>query len=143
MANLTRTEGHLIVAAVRVLTHSLQRSPEPGEVADLLAMPAASARVQIVALADLDILVVVESAYATHVEVRDYTRLEELPAAHESEFAEELADFDRRKQEEADKMSQLFADGEHDRRRADKLGKMAEDLRAFQKQKPKDPFADD
>ncbi len=40
-------------------------------------------------------------------------------------------------------MSQLFADGEHDRRRADKLGKMAEDLRAFQKQKPKDPFADD
>lgn len=143
MASLTRTDGHLMVAAVRVLTHTLQRSPEPAEVAELLALPAASVRVQIVALADLGILAVVESAFATHVEVRDYTGLEELPAADESELAEELADFDRRKQAETEKMSQLFADGEHERRQADKLDQMDADLRTFRERKPKNPFSDD
>jgi hypothetical protein len=143
MASLTRSDGHLIVAAVRVLTHTLQRSPEPEEIAALLALPAAAVRVQIVALTDLGILAMVASAFATHVEVRDYVALEELPATDESELAEELADFDRRKQAETAKMSQLFADGEHERRRADKLDKMNKDLRAFRERKPPNPFDDE
>jgi hypothetical protein len=40
-------------------------------------------------------------------------------------------------------MSHLFTDGEHERRRAEKLGKMDAELRDYRKRKPKNPFSDD
>ena len=143
MPELSRAEGRLIVAAVRVLAHLKQRSPEPQEIADLLELPAATVRLQIATLAELGGVAVVESAFATHVEIRDDQVLEQLPDDVTSEFADELADFDRRKQEETERMANLFTDGEHERRRAEKLGKMDAELRDYRKRKPKNPFADD
>ena len=139
----SREEGHLIVAAVRVLQHGLGRSPRPEEVAELLEMPPASLRVHLAALEESGAVAMVESAFDVHVEIRDHLRLEELtPAAESSDLQSDLADFDRRKQEESERMARLFADGEPERRQAEKLRKMDQELADFRKRKPRDPFAD-
>ena len=58
-------------------------------------------------------------------------------------LSEDLKDFDRRKQEESERMAQLFDSGESEQQRQDKLGRMDEELKEFRRQKPPNPFGDD
>jgi hypothetical protein len=138
----SREEGHLIVAAIRLLQHREGRSPRPEELAELLEWPAAALRVHLVALQKEGVVALVESAFDTHVEIRDHLRLEELATAAEATDLEtELANFDRRKQEETERMGRLFSEGEPARRQAERLQKMDKELQDFRKRKPRDPFA--
>jgi hypothetical protein len=144
VAEISRKEGHLIVAAIRVLSHLRERSPRPEEVAELLDLPPAVLRVKLAALQAAQIVALVESAFDTHLEVRDYGLLEDLPADETGgDLTADLADFDRRKQEEAEKMERLFGEGDHKRKQAERLKKMDEQLRDFRKQKKPSPFGDD
>ena len=136
-----RHDAHLLLAAVRVLGHRLGRSPQPEEVAELLDLPAASVRLQAGALADLGALIQVQSAFETHLEVGDHRRVEELPERGQEAIADDLAAFDRRKQEEAEKMARLFEDGTFADRRQEKLDAMERELRDFPR-KPRNPFDD-
>jgi hypothetical protein len=147
---VTRQEAHLLVAAIRVLSHREGAAPRPDAVAELLGLAPAVLRIQLATLQDLGIVALVESAFDTHVEVRDYLLIEELELEEaEGDLSEDLADFDRRKQEETAKMQQLFSDGEHDRKQSERHQKMDEELRDFRKKKKpklrsdkKDPFSD-
>jgi len=141
MSRCDRQDAHLLLAAVRVLGHRLGRSPQPEEVAELLDLPAATIRLQAAALADLGALLQVESAFETHLEVGDHTRVEELPEGAGEALADDLADFGRRKQQEAEKMARLFDDGTFEQKRREKLAKMDADLREFPR-KPRNPFED-
>lgn len=143
MTHLTRQEGHLLVAAIRLLAHQQGQPPEPAAVAELLGVPEATVRLQAALLQDLDAVTLVESAFSTHLEIHGFPSLAELPEEQQGEISQDLADFDRRKQAEAEKMSRLFADGEHDKRQAEKHGKMDDELRDFKKRKPHNPFDDD
>ena len=40
-------------------------------------------------------------------------------------------------------LRKLFEDGEHERRQADRMRQMDDDLREFRKKKPPNPFGDD
>ncbi len=143
MAHITREDGHLFVAAIRVLAHREERPPRPEEVAELLRMPPAMARLQASALADAGIVAIVESAFDTHLELRDHGRLEELEeAARSRALDEDLAAFERRKEEEAQRMARLFDEGDHERRQQERIQKMEEELRGFRKRKPRNPFGD-
>ncbi|MFH1845226.1 MAG: hypothetical protein ABIF77_18725 [bacterium] len=143
MAKPTRQEGHLIVAAIRLLDYRLERSPRPEEVAEFLDKPAAALRVHLVELQDLGIVTLVESAFDTQVKIRDHLLLEELEAdAAETNLSADLADFDRRKQAEAERMAQLFQDGDHERLQAERLRKMDDELGEFKRKKPPNPFGD-
>ena len=143
MTSMTRSEGHLIVAAIRVLVHREGRPPEPQEVAQLLDLPEASVRLGISHLAELGIVTLVESAYATHLEVADASGLEDLPEEPGADIASDLADFDKRKQEESERMARMFEDGDLEKRRAEKHGKMSKELFDFQQQKKANPFGED
>ncbi len=144
LAEPLQKDAHLIVAAIRVLSHREGRAPRPDEVAELLGLPPAVLRISLAALQDLGIVALVESAFDNHVEIRDHLRIEELAAeTAEGDLSEDLADFDRRKQEEAEKMSRLFSEGDHERQKADRLRKMDDELQDFRQQKPPNPFGDD
>ena len=143
MSGPTRDEGHLLVAGIRVLTHTGERPPTPEQLADLLELPDSSVRLQLAQLADLGAVALVRSAFATHAEVRDHLRLEELPAEAGPAIAEDLEAFDRRKQEEKSRMAHLFDSGEAERQQQDKLKRMDRDLDSFRKKKPANPFGDD
>ncbi len=141
---VTREEGELIVAAVRVLGHREERPPRPEEVAALLKMAPEALRPKAASLAELGALALVESAFDTHLEIRDPQRLEALePEASAPGLDADLAAFEKRKEEEAARMAQLFAEGDHERRQAERLRKMDEQMRDFQKKKPPNPFGED
>jgi len=141
MATIDRQDAHLLLAAIRVLSHLNQRSPRPDEVAELLELPEATVRMRAVILQDLGAMVLVESAYEIQLEIRDYLVIEELEEARTEALAEDLAAFDKKKQDEAEKMARLFDDGTFEQDRKDKLASMDEELKAMPK-KPRNPFGD-
>lgn len=142
MINLTRNEAQLLVAGIRVYSHLNDRSPTPEELADLVQLSPSSVRLQLAFLDDRGIVAVVKSAFDTHAEVRDHLAIEELPEEGGPEISEDLKDFDRRKLEEAEKMSKLFDSGDHQKQQQEKLDQMADDLKDFKKKKPLNPFGD-
>jgi len=141
MATIDRQDAHLLLAAIRVLSHLNQRSPRPDEVAGLLELPEATVRMRAVILQDLGAMVLVESAYEVQLEIRDYLVVEELEEARSEALAEDLAAFDKKKQDEAEKMARLFDDGTFEQERKDKLASMDEELKSMPK-KPPNPFGD-
>jgi len=143
MIKMTRNEAQLLLAGIRILGHLNGRSPTPEEVADLLQLPASSVRLQLAYLEELGVAALVKSAFETHAEIRDHLAAEELPAEGGPEISEDLREFDRRKSEEAEKMSNLFDSGEHQKKQREKMDRMGEDLKDFKKKKPANPFGDD
>ena len=142
MADLDRNTAHLVLAAIRVLSHRLQRSPRPDEVAELLEWPETTIRLHAAQLQDLGAAMLVESAYEVHLEVRDHRLVDDLEAERSEALADDLADFDRRKQEEAEKMARLFEDGTFQSERQKKLDQMSDDLMS-RPSRPRNPFGDD
>ncbi len=138
--NLSRHDAHLILAAIRILAHREGRPPRPADVAELLDWPEAVVRLHAVALQDLGAAILVESAFDTHLEIGDHLKVEELAAETATEMSADLAAFDRKKAEEADRMAHLFDDGEFERRRREKLDRMGADLDSFKGRKIRDPF---
>jgi len=141
MTELDRTTAHLVLAAIRVLAHRLSRSPRPDEVAELLEWPEATVRLHAARLQDLGAAILVESAYEVHLEISDHRLVDELGDERSEALADDLADFDRRKQEEAEKMARLFEDGTFQDERQKKLDQMSDDLMSAPK-KPRNPFDD-
>ncbi len=143
MNRLTRNEAHLVVAAIRVLDHQLDRPPTPLEIADLLSRSESAVRLQLIALADLNIVLMVESAYETHAEVKKHLLMEELDEDSGPEISEDLAAFDREKEAEAERMAKLFESGEHEKKRQDQHARMDQELADFKNRKPINPFGED
>jgi len=142
MIKMTRNEAQLLLAGIRVLNHLNGRSPTPEELADLLQQSASSVRLHLAFLDDLGVVALVKSAFETHAEIRDHLAVEELPTEGGPAISEDLREFDRRKSEEAEKMSKLFESGEHEKKQQDKMDQMGEDLKDFKKRKPINPFSD-
>ncbi len=82
----TRHDAHLLLAAIRVQAHLLERSPTPAELAELLNRSETEIRLQLVFLQDLGAVDLVESAFATHAEIRDHMLVEELAATMDKAF---------------------------------------------------------
>ena len=143
MRELTKREAHVILGAIRVLEHLKERSPTPDEVADLLNLSPSAVRLQLAHLAEDGVVALVESAYETCVEVRDYQKVEAFTETDAPEISEDLRDFDERKRAETEKMAHLFDSGEHEKQQREKLDRMDTDLEEFRKRKTPNPFGDD
>ena len=143
MINLTRDEAQLLLSGIRVLSHLTGRAPTPEELAELLQQSASSVRLHLAFLEDQGAIALVKSAYETHAEVLDHLAVEALPEKGGPEISEDLREFDRRKSEEAEKMSKLFDSGEHQEKQKKKMDQMGEDLKDFRNKKPLNPFGDD
>lgn len=143
MIDLNRSEAHLLLAGIRVLSHRLGRPPSPEELADLLEQSPSPIRLQLTFLEERGAVAQVRSAFETHVEIRDYLVIEELAKESGPEITADLEEFDRRKKEEAEKMAHLFDSGEHEEEQKRKMDQMGKDLDDFRRKKPVNPFGDD
>lgn len=143
MAELTRAEAHLLVSAIRILENQNDRLPVPLEIAALLDMSESSVRLQLNNLADLGIIILVESAFETHVEIKNYLQIEDLSSEEGPAIADDLAAFDLKKEEEAQRMANLFESGEHETLQQKKIKQMDDDLEDFKRRKPVNPFGED
>ncbi len=139
MTRISQQDAHLLLAAIRVQAHRLGRPPRPAEVAELLDLPEATIRLHAAALQELGAATLVESAFDTHLEIRNHLVVEDLESERADAMAADLAEFGRRKQEESEKMARLFEGGEFEKRRRDKLDRMDQELGSLPK-KPRNPF---
>ena len=143
MSRMTRSEANLLLAGIRVLDHLNTRPPTPAEIAELLQMSESEIRLQLSLLHDLGAVALVASAYETHAEIKDTTRVDTLDEKDGPAISEDLAAFDRMKEEEAEKMAHLFDSGEHEERRQKKISEMDEELKGFRRHRPPNPFGED
>jgi hypothetical protein len=129
-------EGHAHVAAVRVLQYRLKRPPTIDEVAEALGSKPELTNHRLRALEAAGIVTIVENPFESHVSVRDHLALEKLPPeVSEAGLSEAVQDFKKRQAEKADEMIRLFDEGDPNRERKERTGKMAEDLKTFQPKK--------
>ena len=129
-------EGHLVVAAIRVLSHQHSgKPPTVEEISKLLQISYEWCGVLVAALDRAGAVLCLTGPFETRVEVLDHTALEDLPRADSAATVDqELKEFSAKKDEEEEKLRGLFASGDALKKQETKMGKMAEDLKRF---KPK------
>ena len=133
-------DGHLVVAATRVLTHKSSKPPSPEQIADLLGQPVDFVRTLVVTLGEEGILKVVVNPFETRVEVADYAKLEDLPReADGPTMRDELDSFIKKKQDEYDATEKMLSLDEIEKKQKAKLSKLEEEMKKMKKPGA-DPF---
>jgi len=133
-------DGHLIVAAVRVLSHNSDKPPTPEDIAGLLGLAPDFVRNLVIALGDQGILKVVENPFEIRTEVKNHNRLEDLPKESEGpSIQDELDEFVKKKRKEAEDTEKMFTMDEIEKRKQEKLSKLDEEMKRM-KGKGRSPF---
>ncbi len=115
-------EGHLYVAAIRILEHQHKAPPTVDQIAGMLRLSAEQAGFISRRLEEAGIIRVVESAYGDRWGVDDHLKLEQLP-----------------REAEASQMDTALKQFKSER---DKLAQKVESIKAQQAQKQKDLFSE-
>jgi hypothetical protein len=133
-------DGHLVVAATRVLTHRAAKPPTPEQIAELLGVPADFARTLVVTLGDEGVLKVVENPFEIRVEIADYSKLEDLPREKDGPtMTDELDTFMQKKKEEYEATEKMLSMDEIEKKQKDKMSKMEEEMKKMRDPGPS-PF---
>jgi hypothetical protein len=128
-------ESHLLVAAVRVLSHREGRSPTPGEVAEFIRFVPEKVNILVHELRKRGILKTLEGPFEMRLDPGDPALLESLPRGESGPSIQgELDDFHSQLREKKKEMERMFRGGEADRRRKDRVAKLEEEFAKF---KPK------
>ena len=115
-------EGHLFVAAVRILEHRHQAPPSLNQLAEILGFSSEQTGLISRRLEQQGIIELVESAYGDRWAVADHLKLEKLPRESEaSQLDDELKKFQAERS---------------------KISKKVEDFKEQQAQKQKDLFSE-
>jgi DNA-binding MarR family transcriptional regulator len=135
-------EGHLAVAAIRVLLQQHEgRPPTEDEIADLLKISREWVGVLVRGLEKAGVVRTLTGPFETRVEIQDHRKLEDLP--HEDSTAgvdEELKEFSERKRKEEEKLQKLFG-GDILKKQDEKMNEIADQLKGFKPKPPKSaPF---
>ena len=125
-----RAQGHLIVAAIRVLAHRETRPPNVEEIAELVLTPPELVRVAVRQLVELGVLTEVADAYDARLEVADYGVLEELAEGEGVAIRDELRTFSQKQREKQEGFAKQFEEDIASKQKA-KFSKLEEDLKKF------------
>ena len=134
-------DGHLVVAAVRVLKHRASgRPPTVEEIAELLRQSREWTGVLVSALERAGVVRVLSGPFETRVEVRDHRALESLPREDTTAGVdEELREFSAQKKKEEEALRNLFASGKALEKQRKKLEELGKDLKSYKPRPPKGP----
>jgi hypothetical protein len=133
-----------MVAAVRVLEHQLKRAPTVDELGGLLDYAREYAGHLVRALESQGILHAIHGPFDTRVEIRDHTKIEELPEEDRGPgFKDEVDDFHRKFEEKQKKLQNLFDSDEAQQRQRKRFENLDEELKDFKSPRHANPFRDD
>ena len=139
-----RAEGHLVVAAVRVLQHQLGRPPAIDEVAEILRHSKELTGHLVRALEARGIVHTIKSPFDVRVEVRDHLEIDKLPLEETGPgLQDEVEEFHKRFQKKQEALQNLFDSGELEAKKKQKHENLADELRNFKAPRRPSPFADD
>jgi histidyl-tRNA synthetase len=132
-------DGHLAVAAVRVLSHRDPMPPRAEDIAEMLGLPPDFVRNLVVSLGHLGILKVLENPFEIRVELGDHTLLEGLPKGSEAPtIKDELDSFIQRKKREVEETEKMLSLDEIEKKKKEKLSKLEDEMKKMKgKSKPR------
>lgn len=138
-----RGQGHLIVAAIRVLTHLGRRPPTEEEIAAHLGISREIALHILRGLEAKAIVQTIKNPFDVRYDVGDYERLEDLPVqATGPDLGHEIEDFHRKSEDRQKRIEQMMRDADPERKTREKVSKIEEEFRRFSKKRPPGtPFA--
>ena len=106
-------EGHLVVAAIRVLDHQKQRPPSVEEMGELLGVSREQAYRMCNKLTEAGIIGILEGPFGNKVSILDHIRLEDIPREDDSPGMEaELEKFRSQRKGLAQKVESIKAERE-------------------------------
>lgn len=127
---IDRAQAHLVVAALRVLTHRHQRPARVAEAAELLGVSEEWLGVAVRRLVELGALAEVTDAYDARFEVADYLRIEELGETGGAKMEEEIRSFSHRAKEKQQELQKQF-DSDFRAGQKRRFSQLEEDLKKF------------
>lgn len=134
-------QGHLVVAASRVLAHLNAKPPTMEEIGELLKISHEVVGAVARALESRGIVKIHKTPFDTRVEVLDHMALEELPKEDTgAAMQEEVEAFRQRSKEKQEEMDKLFG-GDFQKKKKEKQAALESQLKDFQKKRSVDPFA--
>jgi uncharacterized protein YwgA len=129
-------DGHLIVAAVRVLCFRNAKPPTPADIASFLGIPPEFAKNLVVALGDLGILRVLENPFEIRIELGNHLSLEDLPReADTPSIKDELDSFIERKKKQVEETEKMLSLDEIEKTKHEKMSKLEDEMRKMKKSK--------
>ena len=143
MADLlpSRENGHLAVAAIRILRHREGRPPTPQEVAALLGWTEEETRVVLRGLSSAGILSVHETPFEIRFEITAHEKVDALPAEASKEALEsEVENFRQRALTKQEQLERMLLGGEMDKKKKEKLDNLEKEFADFKKKKPGPPI---
>lgn len=130
-------DGHLVVAATRVLTHKANKPPTPEQIADLLGQPVDFIRTLVVTLGDEGILKVVENPFEIRVEIKDHAKLDDLPReADGPTISDELDSFIQKKKDEYEATERMLSMDEIEKKQKEKMSKLEAEMKKMKRPEP-------
>jgi len=142
---LSYEKGHIIVAAIRILSYRENRFPVAAEVSDMTGIPGELAGMLLHELENIGIIRSIPSAFDARFELVDPAPLEDLPREEEGpKLREEVDEFHQKAKHRQEEMERMFADPEREQKRRSKMSKLEDELKRFKKEgRPPHPFAED
>ena len=135
-------EGHLVVAAVRVLEHRNEKPPTMEEIGELLGISHEVIGAYARALQSHQIVKILETPFETLVEIAEYEKLEDLPREHVgSAMKSDVDAFLERSRSKKEDIDELFKSGEFEKEKKEKFADLDEQLKSFKDKKVVDPFS--
>lgn len=136
------SQGHLLVAAVRVLEHRLAKPPTYEEIGELLGISHEVVGALARSLEAAGVVKILKTPFDTRVEVKDHQALEELPREEKGAAMKgEVEAFLKKARGKQEELESELAGGEFQERKKKKYADLESQLKDFQKKKVQDPFA--
>lgn len=134
--------AHLVVAAVRVLTHQTGRPPAIEELATMLGWSKELAGHLVRALESQKIVHTIRSPFDIRVEVAEHQRIETLPVEDRGPgLQDEVEKFHEQFKKKQEALQNLFESGEFEAKKKQRLANLEQELRDFKSPRRPDPFA--
>lgn len=139
----SQADGHLIVAAIRILEHRENHPPTEQEIAALLRWHEDRTRVIARELEDFGVVSAIRSPFEVRYKLQKPDRVAELPATStvSDDFAREIEAFDERALAEQERIEKMLGADQPPPAPPAKSA-LEDEFGEFKTRKPKDPFGD-
>ena len=135
-------QGHLVIAAVRILEHRNGKPPTYEEIGGLLGISHEVVGAVARALKSHGAVKILETPFDTRLELDDHTLLENLPKERATPAMKgEVDAFLERTRSKQEDIESLFKSGEYEKKKKEKFAGLDQQLKDFKKKKVRDPFA--
>jgi hypothetical protein len=132
-----QSQGHLIVAAIRVLTHLGERPPTEEGIAAHLGISREIALHILRGLEARGIVRPLKSPFDVRYDIGDHRLIESLPLEVEGpDMGREIEDFHKKSEDRQRKIEQMMRDADPERKTREKVSKIEEEFRRFSKKRP-------